>query len=237
MAHRLESIAPPAGGGELSASTARLVKDAATLGESQWVQIKGSDEPVVARRLLGTGAEHSGPLLLESTLVGRKRVRRIGGIARSLDRWTRVGGWCGRSCWYRQDPTCPRNRAAGDQSWCRGVLTFCESHAADVPYGAVARLLRAASGVSALDDQTARGAATATIPTPIQSTCSCLITSGHRRSRGGAAEDRPGCTAAAVDHAHECYSAGLHPTSGSSGGGCALDRRDQRIHAGGLSWP
>jgi class 3 adenylate cyclase len=45
MAQRMESVAPP-GGVMLSASTARLVEGAATLGESQHVQIKGVDEPV-----------------------------------------------------------------------------------------------------------------------------------------------------------------------------------------------
>ena len=52
MAQRMESVAPP-GGVMLSASTARLVEGAATLGESELVQIKGADEPVAARRLLG----------------------------------------------------------------------------------------------------------------------------------------------------------------------------------------
>src|ERR1700753_3062718 len=52
MAQRMESVAPP-GGVMLSASTARLVDGAATLGESELVQIKGADAPVPARRLLG----------------------------------------------------------------------------------------------------------------------------------------------------------------------------------------
>src|SRR5271168_4375149 len=45
MAERMESVAPP-GGVMLSTSTARLVDGAATLGESELVQIKGADEPV-----------------------------------------------------------------------------------------------------------------------------------------------------------------------------------------------
>ena len=52
MAQRMESVAPP-GGVMLSASTARLVEGAATLGDAELVQIKGADEPVPARRLLG----------------------------------------------------------------------------------------------------------------------------------------------------------------------------------------
>ena len=52
MVQRMESAAPP-GGVMLSASTARLVDDAAVLGEPELVQIKGADVPVAARRLLG----------------------------------------------------------------------------------------------------------------------------------------------------------------------------------------
>jgi class 3 adenylate cyclase len=52
MAQRMESVAPP-GGVMLSASTARLVDGAAALGEPELVRIKGTDEPVAARRLLG----------------------------------------------------------------------------------------------------------------------------------------------------------------------------------------
>ena len=52
MAQRMESVAPP-GGVMLSGSTARLVDGAATLGESELVQIKGADEGVPARRLAG----------------------------------------------------------------------------------------------------------------------------------------------------------------------------------------
>jgi class 3 adenylate cyclase len=47
MAQRMESVAQP-GGVMLSASTARLVEGAATLGESELVRIKGADEPVAA---------------------------------------------------------------------------------------------------------------------------------------------------------------------------------------------
>ena len=57
MAQRMESVAPP-GGVMLSASTARLVDGAAALGEPELVRIKGADEPVAARRLLGMGEQH-----------------------------------------------------------------------------------------------------------------------------------------------------------------------------------
>ena len=54
MAQRMESVAPP-GGVMLSESTARLVENGVVLGDPELVQIKGSDEPVRARRLLALG--------------------------------------------------------------------------------------------------------------------------------------------------------------------------------------
>src|ERR1700757_3930890 len=51
MAQRMESAAPP-GGVMVSASTARLVEGAATLGEVERVRIKGTDQPACAQRLL-----------------------------------------------------------------------------------------------------------------------------------------------------------------------------------------
>lgn len=52
FAQRMESVSP-GGGVMLSESTARLVERDAVLGEPQHVQFKGSDAPVVVRRLLG----------------------------------------------------------------------------------------------------------------------------------------------------------------------------------------
>src|SRR5271167_3869993 len=67
IAQRMESVAPP-GGVMLSASTARLVESAATLGDSQHVQIKGADVPVSARRLLGMGDGQRAARRAESNL-------------------------------------------------------------------------------------------------------------------------------------------------------------------------
>jgi hypothetical protein len=67
----MESVAPP-GGVMLSASTVRLVDDAAVLGEPELVQIKGADEPVLARRLLSMREQHRAVERAESTLVGRR---------------------------------------------------------------------------------------------------------------------------------------------------------------------
>jgi len=51
MAQRMESVAPPSGV-MLSEATARLVEHLAVLSDPEWVHIKGSDEPVSARRLV-----------------------------------------------------------------------------------------------------------------------------------------------------------------------------------------
>ncbi len=69
MAQRMEAAAP-LGGVLLSRSTAQLVEDAVLLGEWEAVEIKGSDTPVPARRLLGI-AEHRRHAHSESQLVGR----------------------------------------------------------------------------------------------------------------------------------------------------------------------
>src|ERR1700757_670340 len=69
MAQRMESVAPP-GGVMLSASTVRLVDEAAVMGEPESVRIKGADEPVPARRLLSMRQERTLGRA-ESNLVGR----------------------------------------------------------------------------------------------------------------------------------------------------------------------
>ena len=70
MAQRMESVAPP-GGVMLSESTARLVETTATLGEPEMVRIKGSDAPVVARRLIAAGSNTRLTTRQLSTLIGR----------------------------------------------------------------------------------------------------------------------------------------------------------------------
>jgi adenylate cyclase len=70
MAQRMESVAPP-GGVMLSESTGRLVEDAVVLGEPELVRIKGADDPVPARRLLGVAPQRRMDRA-ESTFVGRQ---------------------------------------------------------------------------------------------------------------------------------------------------------------------
>src|SRR5208283_1159220 len=71
MAQRMESVAPP-DGVVLSASTARLVEHNAVLGEPEMVHIKGSDQLVAGRRLLGVPDRDRRVTGAESSLVGRR---------------------------------------------------------------------------------------------------------------------------------------------------------------------
>jgi class 3 adenylate cyclase len=155
MAQRMESAAPP-GGVMLSASTARLVEGAATLGESQHLQIKGADEPVPARRLLSMG-ERPAAGRAESNLVGRRW--EMSAIESLLDR--AVDGQ-GAVVTVVGSPGIGKSRLVREVAAIaarRGVEVFtayCESHTRDVPFHVVARLLRAAIGVRGLDAPAAR---------------------------------------------------------------------------------
>jgi hypothetical protein len=67
----MESVAPP-GGVMLSESTARLVEHTVTLGERERVRIKGADEPVCARQLVGIGPRNGLVGRAEASLIGRR---------------------------------------------------------------------------------------------------------------------------------------------------------------------
>ena len=71
MAQRMESVAPP-GGVMLSESTARLVEHNAVVSEPEMVHIKGRDQPVAGRRLLGLPDRDRRVTGAESHLVGRR---------------------------------------------------------------------------------------------------------------------------------------------------------------------
>ncbi len=165
MAQRMESVAPP-GGVMLSASTARLVGDALALGEPERVRVKGGDEPIAARRLLGIGEPHRGAVRrAESGLVGRRwEMSAVEGL---LDR--ALGGH-GGVVEVVGEPGIGKSRLVREvagMAAVRGVevfSAFCESHTSQVPFHAVARLLRAAVGVEGLDGQAARARVRDQIP-------------------------------------------------------------------------
>ena len=156
MAQRMESVAPP-GGVMLSASTARLVEGAAVLGDPELVQIKGTEQPVAAQRLVGIPDRDRPVGGAESALVGRRwQMAAVEGLLDgAIDGHgavvTVVGSpGIGKSRLVRE---------AAALAATRGVEVFtavCESHTTQVPFHAVARLLRAATGVRGLDGSSAR---------------------------------------------------------------------------------
>ncbi len=156
MAQRMESVAPP-GGVMLSVSTARLVENTASLGDPELVEIKGSDQPVTARRLRGVSDRNtpgSGGL---SSLVGRRwEMSAVEGLLeRALEGHGEVVTVVG-------SPGIGKSRLVHEVTAlaaAREVEVFsayCESHTTQVPFHTVARLLRAATGVEHLDPEAAR---------------------------------------------------------------------------------
>ena len=154
MAQRMESVAPP-DGVMLSDSTARLAGTAVVLGEPEPVHIKGGNR-VIARRLLAIG-EHRPHRRTESKLVGRSwEFATIGGILEE----SIAGRGCivnivgpagiGKSRLVRE------TAALADGRGIPVFGTYCESHASDIPFHVVARMLRSAMGIEPLGADTAR---------------------------------------------------------------------------------
>src|SRR5262245_42696146 len=155
MAQRMESAAPP-GGVMLSESTARLVENAVVLGESESVHIKNVDAPVHARRLLAVG-EHRPACRDESTLVGR--TWELNTVTAILDE--AVGG-AGCVVNVMGPPGIGKSRLVRETAAIaatRGVpvyTAYCESHASDISFHVVARLLRTSLEIDDLDADAAR---------------------------------------------------------------------------------
>jgi class 3 adenylate cyclase len=163
MAQRMESAAPP-GGVVLSASTARLVEGAATLGDAELVPIKGAHAPVPAQRLLNMGQRHAVGRA-ESNLVGRRwEMAAVEGLLeRVLDGHgavvTVVGSpGIGKSRLVREVAAIAAGRKV------EVFTAFCESHSTDIPFHVVAQLLRAATGVGGLDAPAGRERVRSQVP-------------------------------------------------------------------------
>ena len=156
FAHRMQSVAPT-GGVMLSEATAQLVEHTAVLAEPEWVHIKGTDDPVPARRLLAIDPRDESVRRADAGLVGRHR--EMAALGATVERaLSRCGGvvnvvgppGIGKSRLARESAAVATGRGM-DVFW-----GFCESHARDIPFHAVTRLLRAGSGVADLDSQAAR---------------------------------------------------------------------------------
>ena len=112
------------------------------------VQIKGADEPVPARRLLGMGERHRAVGRAESNLVGRRwEMSAVEGLLdRAIDGHGAVVGVVG-------SPGIGKSRlvrevaAMASRPQCGGVHRLLRVAHQPTPFHAVARLLRAAIGV------------------------------------------------------------------------------------------
>jgi class 3 adenylate cyclase len=164
MAQRMESVAPP-GGVMLSESTARLVEHAAVLDEPDLVRIKGAEAPVPARRLTAMRPGHGVVARQEASLVGRRW--EMAALDALLDRT--IGGrggvvnvvgppGIGKSRVAREAAALAADRRT-EVYW-----AFCESHASDISFHTVMRLLRAGTGVADLDGEDARAKVRQQIP-------------------------------------------------------------------------
>jgi class 3 adenylate cyclase len=164
LAQRMESVAPP-GAVMLSESTARLVEHAVTLSEPELMHIKGTGEPVRAYRLLAISPQDGLIGRAEASLVGRRW--EMAALDAMMDR---IIGGHGAVVTVVGPPGIGKSRVAREVAALaagRGVeiyWAFCESHARDVPFHAVTRLLRAGLGVADLGDQAARRQLRAGVP-------------------------------------------------------------------------
>ncbi|MGV0851962.1 ATP-binding protein [Mycolicibacterium phlei] len=164
FAQRMESAAPP-GGVLLSESTARLVEGLVALAEPQWVSVRGFADPVSARRLLAIGTGDDLVRRADASLVGRRwEMAALGAL---LDRAAEGRGGIvnvvgpagiGKSRVAREVATLAAARGV-EVFW-----TFCESHARDIPFHAVTRLLRAGTGVAELAGADARARLRTLVP-------------------------------------------------------------------------
>lgn len=155
LAQRMESVAP-AGGVMITDSTARLVDTIAMLGDPELVHIKGSSQPVPARRLLGMAIGRRSRTA-ETSFVGRQP--EMNALSSALDEVIRGDGrvvgvvgppGIGKSRVVREITSLARSSAV------EVFATYCESHTTDVPFYAVSGLLSAALGVDGLEGAQAR---------------------------------------------------------------------------------
>lgn len=161
MAQRMESAAPP-DGVLCSQSTALLVERSVKLGPRNDVRIKGSDEPVPARQLLGVLSDRMILGRNEGALIGRdEEFHRLTAVFDAQCRGP-VGvvgeAGLGKTRLVAQFTDYAAARSA------RIVLIRCEAHTTGVSFRAMARLMRAMFGVEGLSRDEARLHTIAQVP-------------------------------------------------------------------------
>ena len=121
------------------------------------VRIKGGDTPVAARRLLSIG-EHQPRRRSEATFGGAH----LGTKCRSRRSSTKRSAEPGVSITIVGSPGIGKSRLVRETAAAavaQGVSVFtthCESHASDIPFHVVARMMRANTGIDGLDAVQAR---------------------------------------------------------------------------------
>jgi class 3 adenylate cyclase len=164
MAQRMEAAAPP-GAVMLTESTAQLVEHVAELAEPELVHIKGADKPVRARQLLAVRPRDGLVGRGEASLVGRQW--EMATLDANVDRAVAGRGGVvnvvgppgiGKSRVARETAALAADRGV-EVFW-----AFCESHARDISFGVVARLLCATLGVAGHDRNTARARVRVQVP-------------------------------------------------------------------------
>ena len=235
MAQRMESVAPP-GGVMLSESTARLVEHTVMLAEPEWVRIKGADEPVRARRLVAIGPRDGPVGRAEASLVGRRW--EMAALDAMVDR--AIGGR-GGVVNVVGPPGIGKSRVAREAAALaagRGVevfWAFCESHARDVPFHAVTRLLRAGNGVADLDGEAARARVREQVPDADPQDLLLLDDLlGIADPEVPLPAIDPDARRRRLTALVNADNAGAHRAGAVHHRGCALDRCGQRVDAGRL---
>ena len=216
MAQRMESVAPP-GGVMLSESTARLVEWTPRCWASQsWCTIKGVDEPVPARRLLGMGDRSA------RQSAGASRVWSVGSwemsaverrcLDRAIDGPALWSGWSGppvsaRAVW------CARPSAMASRPRCRGVH---RPSASPTPARSRSTRSRGCCGRSSASSESRRAGCPrpGARPAPDADGEDLLLLDdllGIGDPDAASARDRSGCPPPAVDRAGQHRRAGPRP--------------------------
>ncbi|AKK27150.1 adenylate/guanylate cyclase domain-containing protein [Mycobacterium sp. EPa45] len=152
MAQRMESVAPP-GGVMCSYSTSCLVEGAVQLGPVEAVAVKGGDEKVPGRLLLGVESDRMVVGRNEGLMLGRDvEMSQLQNIFRANGGLVGIVG----------APGLGKSRLMGEftalvgQGGADVVVARCDAHTATLPFLALSRLLRAMFKTVGLSDADAR---------------------------------------------------------------------------------